>query len=302
MGYYEEEGLDVEVVALPGRPAETTGLVVAGQADLTIAQPDAHIYPIAEGNDQGLIWTFTPYQGPVFGIVVDESSEITEASQLENKTVAMTALGPPFESFMNANVIETGGDPSTIDTVAIGSNPAAMEALRSGGIEAIVGNRSEMALASQVTGTQTRLLPLPPEVADGLAAGFIIRKDSDQTEREAIARYIRAVVKSAIFAQENPDKAVQLSWELYPASKPTDKPEEQALEEAKVSLAETVDQYRPSSDGVWGYISEERWQKFLESNGFSDKIPDVTTLYDYSLLDLINSFDEEEVREQARNK
>lgn len=301
LGYYKDEGIDVEVVALVGKPSEAVGLVVAGKADVAITQPDALVYPLAEGKDQGLTWIFSPYQRPIFGIAVKESSNISSPKQLENKTVGMTALGAPFETFMKVNVKADGGDTSSIDSVAIGSGAAAMQALEKGDIDAFVGNQGDLATAALVTGTKTKLLPFPSEVEKGFAAGFVMRKDTNQAKRDAIARYIRSVVKTAIYAKENPDKIVKLNWEKYPASKPTDKPEEQALKEAKVSLGVTVDNYRPTSDGQWGFISEERWKKFIDTNGLSAKIPDVKKLYDYSLLDEINKFDEDAVKKQAKN-
>ncbi|MEH7253294.1 ABC transporter substrate-binding protein [Neobacillus niacini] len=302
LGFFEEEGLEVEFASLPGKPAEAVGLVVAGKADVSTTQPDALVFPMAQGNDQGLSYIFSPYQAPVFGITVGKSSDISSPKQLENKTVGMFTLGAPFETFMKANVKADGGDPSTIDTVAIGSGPAAMEALKKGDIDAFVSNKADMALFALVTGTETKLLPFPKEVEEGFGAGFVIKKDSSDEKRDIVARYIRAVVKAAIFAQENPDEAVKLNWEMFPASKPTDKPEEQALKEAKVSLSVTVDNYRPAANGQWGFISDERWQKFVDSNGLTDKISDVKKLYDYSLLDKINSFDEEKVRKEAKNK
>jgi NitT/TauT family transport system substrate-binding protein len=302
LGYFEEEGLEVEFASLPGKPAEAIGLVVAGKADVATSQPDALVFPMAKGEDQGLSYVFSPYQEPVFGIAVKKSSDISSAKDLENKTVGMFTLGAPFETFMDANVKADGGDPSTIDTVAIGSGPAAMQALAKGDIDAFVSNQADMAIFALVTETETKVLPFPSEVAEGFGAGFVIQKVSDDAKRDAIARYIRAVVKSAVFAQENPEEAVKLNWEMYPASKPTDKPEEQALKEAGVSLSVTANKYRPADNGQWGFISEERWQKFVDNNGLTDKISDVTKLYDYSLLDVINDFDEEEIRKQAKNK
>lgn len=300
LGFYEEEGIDVQVEFMTGRPAEVVGLVAAGQADLGISQPDALVYPLAEGNDQGLVWVFTPYQAPVFGIAVEETSDIRSAKQLENTTVGMTSLGAPFETFMQFNVTADGGDPSTIEAVAV-SGSAAMEALKRGEVDAVVGNNAEMKLWAASTGTEIKVLPLPPEVEQDFAAGFVIRDSASEEEREKSAKYLRAALKSAIFAQENPEEAVRLNWELYPSTKPSDIPEEQAMEEAKTVLLETVNQFVPSEEEGWGYISEERWQAYVENQGLSEEISDVTVLYDYSLLKLINNFDEEEVREFARN-
>lgn len=299
LGFFEEEGLDVEVIALPGKPSEIFGLVVAGKADVAISQPDTLVYPIAEGNDQGLEWVFTPYQAPIFGIFVEESSGIKSAKDLAGKKVGMGSLGAPFETFMRANVKADGGDAESVEAVAISSGSAAMEALKKGEIDAFVGNQGDIAIAQLATATEGRLLEFPNAVAEGFAAGFVMREDTDEAKRDVIARYIRAVIKSAIVAQENPEHAIEVNWEMYPASKPVENVEK-ALEEAKVSLNVSVSNYKKADNGQWGYINKERWEKFVANNGFTDKIPDVTILYDYSLLDKINDFDEEAVREKAK--
>ncbi|MER2192267.1 MAG: ABC transporter substrate-binding protein [Solibacillus sp.] len=299
LGFFEEEGVDVEIVAIPGKPAEAIGLVVAGKADLAISQPDALVFPLAEGNDQGLKWVFTPYQGPIFGISVEEAGDIQSPKDLEGKTVAMQALGAPFETFMQANVTSDGGDASKVKTVQVGSLSAGMEAMKKGDIDAFVSNQGDAAIAALATDTVIRTLAFPGEVADGFAAGFVMNEDTSDEKKEAIVRYIRGVIKSAIVAQENPDKAIEANWAMYPTSKPTENVE-QATEEAKVSLGVSVSNYKKADNGQWGYISPERWGKFVENNGLTEGIPDVNVLFDYSLLEQFNDFDEEAVRAAAK--
>lgn len=301
LGFFDEEGLDVEIATLAGRPAETVGLVAAGKADLAISQPDALVVPLARGSDQGLVWVFTPYQRPVFVIAVGEGHPIASARQLEGKNVGMTALGPPFATFMALNVRADGGDPAKVKTVAIGGS-AAMEALRRGDIDAFVSNRSELAAWSQAVGTPVKTLPLPPEVERGFAAGFLMRRDAIAAQRDACGRYLRAYLKSAFFAQENPEAAIRVNWQLYPAVRSAGgKPEPQALAEAMAVLAATVSEFKPSPEGRWGYISDDRWRAFVASLGLSQAIPDVAKLRDNSLLDTAAAFDAAKVREQARS-
>lgn len=299
LGFFEEEGVEVEIVSIPGKPAEVIGLVVAGKADLAISQPDALVFPLAEGNDQGLKWVFTPYQGPIFGISVEESSGIQSPKDLEGKTVAMQALGAPFETFMKANVTSDGGDASKVNTVQVGSISAGMEAMKKGDIDAFVSNQGDAAIAALATDTAVRVLDFPAEVADGFAAGFVMSEETSDEKKEAIVRYIRGVIKSAVVAQENPDKAIEANWAMYPTAKPTENVE-QATEEAKVSLGVSVSNYKKADNDQWGYITPERWTKFVVNNGLADKIPDVNILFDYSLLEEINNFDEEAVRAAAK--
>jgi NitT/TauT family transport system substrate-binding protein len=300
LGYFEEENLDVEFVNLAGRPAETVGLVVAGQADMVIASVDALVVPLGNGDDLGLKWLFTPYQAPSFAIAVAEDSDIESAADLEGKTVAMSAQGPPFETFMKANVSGDGADPSTVEIVTVGGSAAA-EALNRGEIDAIVANRADLVLASKAVGVEIRELPQPENVANSIAAGFMVRADATDEQKDAYARYLRAYLKASIFAQENPEAAVALNWQMFPAGKPADLSEEDALKQASTILKATVDQFRPAEDGTWGLIDEKRWDAYIANLGLSAKIPDASVIYDNSLLDKISDFDADEVSEFAKN-
>jgi len=300
IGFFAEEGLDVQIVTFPGRPSDAVATVVAGQSDLVISVPDALIVPTANGDDLGLTWAFTPYQRPSFVVAVAADSDIETAADLEGATVAMPSQGAPFETFLNANIEDEGGDPSTVTAVTLAPN-AALESMRNGIVDAVVLNRGELALAAQVTGYQAKELPLAPAVEQGIAAGFMMRTDVSDERRDVYARYLRAYLKSAIFAQENPEAAVRLSWELYPESKSTEGSEEDALAAAVAMMRATVDEFVPAADGTWGLITQERWESYVANLGLSDKLPDVSVLFDNSLLERISDFDEDAVREEARS-
>lgn len=294
-GYFEEENLTVEVITFPGQPANAVATVIAGQADLVIASPDALIVPAADQGPQGLTWVFTPYQAPTFAIGVLADSDIEDAADLEGATVAMPSTGAPFETFMNANVTGEGADPSGIQVVAV-AGAAAVEQLTQGGVDAIVMNPSDIAQAAVTTGTEIRTLPLADTVADDFGGGFMMRTDATEEQKDAYARYLRAYLKSALFAKENPEAALAMNFELYPEAKPTDAAGEKA---AVANLSATLDLFVPAEDGQWGYISPERWETRIANMGLSEKLPDPSVLYDYSLLETIGDFDADAVAEDA---
>lgn len=299
LGYFKDENLSVKFVNFPGKPAEAVGLVVAGQADLTITAPDTIIVPTAKGENQGLKWIFTPYQRPSFAIAVPEDSNIKSAKDLEGKNVGMPSQGPPFETFMGANIKADGGSATGTKVTVLPGAPA-FEALRRGDIGAYIANRAELALTAQLTGTKIRMLEMPKSVENGLAGGFMMRANSTEEQRDAYTRFLRAFLKAGMFAQENPEAAVKLNWQLYPASKPSDQSDEAAMTTAKIVLDTTVDEYRPTADGKWGYIAPERWTAYIAGLGLGDKIADPGVLYDNSLLAKVSEFDQAAVREAAR--
>jgi ABC-type nitrate/sulfonate/bicarbonate transport system substrate-binding protein len=299
LGYFQDENLTVKFVNFPGKPAEAVGLVVAKQADLTITAPDTIIVPTAKGENQGLTWIFTPYQRPSFAIGVPEDSSIKSAKDLEGKNVGMASQGPPFETFMDANIKADGGSADSTKVTVLPGAPA-FEALRKGDIGAYVANRAELALTAQLTDTKMRVLDMPASVENGLAGGFMMRADSTADQKDAYARFLRAFLKAGMFSQENPDAAVKLNWAMYPASKPSTQSDEEAMTTAKVVLKTTVDEYRSTADGQWGYIAPDRWTAYIEGMGLGAKIPDPSVLYDNSLLKQISNFDQAAVREAAR--
>lgn len=300
LGFFEEEGLDVEIVTLPGKPAETVGLVVAGQADLVIAGTDAFVVPLSQGQDQGLVSVFTPYLGPTFGIATAADSDIRSARDLEGMTVGMPAQGAPYQTFMESNITADGGEASGIDIVTV-QGAAAMEALRNGDIDAYVDNWPTAAQAADAVDLDVRKLPLPPDVEQQIGPGFLMRADATDEQKDVYARYLRAYTKGIIFSQENPEAATRLNWELYPTSKPADQSDEEAMAASVTLIEENMALTGPGDDDVWGNVTDDRWEAYVAGIGGSEAIPDVTVLYDYSLLDVINDFDSDEVREQAAN-
>jgi NitT/TauT family transport system substrate-binding protein len=300
LGYFEEEGIDVEVVQLAGRPAETVGLVVAGQADLVVSAAESLIVPAASGKDQGLSWVFTPYQGPTFRIAVPAESNIQSAKDLEGKTVGMASLGAPFETFARANIEADGGDGTNMEAVVV-AGAGAIESMNKEDVDAFVDNVSTVDLASLSTGVEVRKLDFPGTVGQNLAAGIMIRQDATEEEKETYAKFLRAYIKSAIFAQENPEAAIEMNWEKYPASKKSELSDEENMEQAKTVLLSTVNEFKPGENGQWGHLEPERWDAHLEYLGLAGKIEDLSTLYDNSLLETINDFDEDAVRDQAKN-
>lgn len=298
-GCFEKEGLDVEIVSLPGRAAEAVGLVVAGKADLVTSAPDTLLVPAASGDDQGLKWIFTPYQAPVFALAVPKDSDVESAADLESGTVGMSALGPPFETFTRANITADGADGTKMTPVAV-SGPAAFQSLDSGDLDAVVNTYSELDLGSLTTGVGVRILPVPESVSQLFAAGFLVRKDSTDEQLDAYAGYIRCYLEGAIFARENPEAAVHLNWDRYPASKTAGQSDEENMEQASTVMLSTFNRFEPADTGQWGYIAPERWDAYVDYLGLTGKI-DPSALHDDSRLDQISDFDEEAVKQQADN-
>ena len=300
-GYFADENLSVDVVSFPGQPANAVAAVVAGKADLVISAPDALIVPTANGQDLGLKWIFTPYQAPTFAIAVSPDSPIRNAADLAGKRVAMPSTGVPFQTFLNANISGEGGDPSGVKIITAPA-AASLQALQRGDVDAVVSNPNDLAQTEAVAGIHTTTLPLAPAVAKDFGAGFLMRADSTPAQQAVYTKYLRAYLKSALFAKANPAAAVKMNWDIYPAAKPTDQSEDQATAAAQASLQATVNLFVPATNGTWGYIAPSRWAAHIADLGLTSKIADPSVLYDNSMLDKIADFDPAQVKADAQRE
>lgn len=296
-GYFAKENLTVKIVAFPGQPANAVAAVVGKQADLVVTAPDALIVPTANQGPQNLKWIFTPYQSPTFAMGVLENSRIKTAADLAGKTVAMPSTGAPFQTFMNANIKDEGADPTTVKVVAV-PGATAVAQLSQGAVDALVMQPSDIAQAAAVTGVKIRTLPLAPAVAKDFGAGFVMRADSTAAQKDAYARYLRAYLESVYFARSNPQAALDINYQMYPASKPAN---DTAAKANLASLKAFLNLMAPAEGGKWGYIAPERWNAHISGLGLSSKIPDSSVLYDNSMLSTISDFNTDAVKADASN-
>jgi NitT/TauT family transport system substrate-binding protein len=151
-------------------------------------------------------------------------------------------------------------------------------------------------------GYDPKILPLPDAVEGTFSSCMAFNPDFLAEHRDLAIGYARAVAKSVAFAEENPEAAVQLFWQLVPESKPADVSEEEAMAKALYILEARLKNYSiwpEDPDQRWGAWATEQWSKYLAFLGLSEDLP-VESIYTMELIDEINNFDEEAVREMAR--
>lgn len=145
-GYFEDEGLDVQIEILASG-SDLLPLLASGQLDVGLSSPGAALFnAVGAGVDIRLVADAARYR-PGFGsgaVVVRsdlyESGEISEAGDLEGRSFAVTA--PGVATYMMAvRMLEDAGlsvDDVTLETMAY---PDMLPALASGQIDA--GNLTE---------------------------------------------------------------------------------------------------------------------------------------------------------------
>jgi NitT/TauT family transport system substrate-binding protein len=131
--FFEEEGLSVELIYTRGGNAAMQALV-GGAVDYAATSFDVAVQAFANGAP---IRRFaTTGRLPLFALAVapDQVEEIASLTDLEGKTVGVSALGNADHTMLLYLLVEAGADPASVEFAVLGPN--LFEALRRGQVAA----------------------------------------------------------------------------------------------------------------------------------------------------------------------
>jgi NitT/TauT family transport system substrate-binding protein len=207
-GFFEEVNIEIETDTAAGG-AEIVPGVVSGQWDFgfsnILSMMIAHnsgidIQVVTNGNNS------TGVDGDDFGcLIVPTGSPVQSASELEGATVAINTLNAIADLVVRASVLADGGDPDTINFVAL-PFPEMPPAIESGDVDAafpvepfqtiIRDNDWGRCIASSWVDAAPDLT-----VAVYFTSGAMIAENPDLVER-----FVSAMQRSLAYANDNPDE------------------------------------------------------------------------------------------------
>jgi len=217
LGYWRQEGLDVEVFIAQGS-LQAIQLLVAGQAD--IAQINSAPLVQAAINNGIPIRDVMMNTVIDWSLVVPQDSSIQSIRDFKGKTIGTASLGSGgvalLKSFMQANGLDPEKDVQILPT---GVGPMAAGALKSDKVQGLFYWGSAIA-ALENTGLTFRSFYDPewhrlPDYSMAALQGTITR---DPGMLEGV---VRGAAKASLFASTNPDCARRVQWAAYPSTKPS---------------------------------------------------------------------------------
>jgi NitT/TauT family transport system substrate-binding protein len=305
LGYWKEEGYQVEVLPISGS-TEAVQQLVADNIEFIQINAAA----IVQANTQHSL----PVRGVItnsaigWGIAVKKNGSIKSVSDLKGKTVGIVSLSsggiPLFNSFLKNN----GLDPETdVTLIATGVGGPALHALESDRVQGLMYWSSALA-GFENAGAEISVLrdPVWATLPDYTLATTQTIIDSDPKMVEGIAR---GIAKAMVFAAANPDCARKLIWLNYPDTKPTGIDEQEAvandlsllgavLEEQRLAAKLNPDNYvaAASSNAFAAY------QDFLFDAGIiTSKVDPAHLVIDIEgFWERVNNFDKAAIEEQAK--
>ena len=208
LGYFEEEGLEVEIVP-PADPADPPKMAAAGRADIAISyQPQLHLQ-VAEGLP--LIRVGTLVATPLNCLLVLEDGPVETLADLEGRKVGYSVAGVE-EALMQA--LLKPHDLTLEDVELVNVNWSLSPSLMSGQVDAVIGAFRNFELNQlQIEGVEGRCFNLEEHGVPPYDE-LIYVANPELMDRDAIARILAATEKATQYIVNHP----QESWEVFSAT------------------------------------------------------------------------------------
>ena len=300
MGWFKQEGLDVEIVPLPGS-TDCVKAVATGEVPISLPS----VEPLANGRPQGVkakIY-YTAYQTNGYGIAVPADSAIQSPAELRGKSIGVTSLASAGVVVARAQVAAAGLDPAKdVQIVVAGEGAQTAAMVRNKQVEALSQFDTQYAMVEN-SGVKMRYLDRR-DIEKFPGNGFLASEETLRTRRKELVGMARAYAKGTVFTIANPEAAVRIVYELFPQTKPTGKDEATAVREDIKVLEARMPHYKLEPAGVkrWGENSEVNYRDYIDFlvkwGVITQKVPTADVITN-DLIDDINRMDAGKIAAEA---
>lgn len=301
MGWFKEDGVEVELVPLSG-----SGDCVKTVATREVAYALPSVEPLAAARPQGVKAKifYTAYQGNIYGIAVPADSPVQKMTDLKGKNIGVISMGSAGVHIARALAATSGMDPAVdINVVVAGEGAQTAAMVRSGQVAALSQYDTQYAMVENA-GVKLRVLDTK-DIDRYPSNGLLALEDTLKTRPKEAAAVARGYARGTIFAINNPEAAIRMLYEVYPQTRPTGKDEATAIRDDVRVLQARIVNWKLDKAGVskWGENSETNYAayaEFLLKWGVIKQKVDVHDLITNELIGSINNFDPAKVAAEAR--
>lgn len=305
LGYFAEEGLEVEMQSANGSAA---ALQLLASNSAQIAAADGATVAAASQAGQPVKAFFVLVRNWPWSIAALENSDVKALQDLKGRNLGVISLQSGGVPYARAMVQSAGLQPEKdVPLVAVGQGAQAAAALQSGQVGA-VGLYGAAYAALENAGLKLRYFNNPDLEKDLFSLALAANEDYAKANRDVIVGFGRAAAKGLLFTQTNPEAAMRIGYEVFPNLQPKEGDKEKAFKNDVNVLNKWMDSaiFRDTDPlkGQWGAKSPESWQKmqdyFVGAGILKEKSP-TEKIWDPSMLADINQFDAQKIVEQAKS-
>ena len=296
MGFWKEEGLDVQVQLANGSGTAIQQLI-AGQVVGSVGGVPPAMALINKGAQ--IITAASINSRNVYYPVALETSAIKTINDMKGAKIGIVSAASSNVYWIKSMLQKHGLDPDKdVSLVSVGSGPAALQALTSGRIDVL--QLFEAAYDQiELTGVKLRRFDQDKDFNSlAFTFGMMVRLDTFNGDADLLTRVLRGIAKGIVYAKAHPEDAVRMHWKVYPLAKPQGVSDEQALANDTVIIKSALKNHAWIDEKKFGYEKPESViaiRDVLKQFGELDTALPPERYFDPKLVAGINDFDQAEV-------
>jgi NitT/TauT family transport system substrate-binding protein len=300
LGYFAEENLTVNIETIGGSGA-VMQQVIAENALIGMPSPPAYLNGVSRDND--IVWFYQMHYTNVFDLIAPVDG-VASTDELRGQTVGVSEFSGGEVPFVRAIMDEAGLVEGTDwELIQIGEGGAlTFNALQTGQAQAYASSIYDVA-SLNAAGLTTRSI-MPESYKNYPANGFVVTRETLESQSDVLVRFVRAVNKATVFGRTNPDAALALATEGRP-----DLYDDENIvaafwaatlgmmtPAAAVADANIGTPYMPGWQGIHDFLAAA-----AEDAGGLPRRVDLDAAITTSIVDQAMDFDVAAIQEQARN-
>jgi len=273
LGFFKEEGIELETIQFDG-----TGVLLPQMANKSIMVgypiPDFLISSHDVGKDPlPLKFFYNVTRLYNWQIIVPEGSPIKTLKDLKGKKIGVVSLSTGNVPVTRSMLREAGLNPGTdVELVSVGQGPAAVNAFKSGQIDAL--NQFDVVHSQiEASGIPIRRLELPEKYRVLSGNSFAAHVDTIRDKPDLLKRFGRAYTKGLIVCEINPEGCIRAAWRLHPTIKPANGGNAKEMSDSVRIMSDNLRHKLPAGDPKsrrYGEFIPESWKTniaILAENG-----------------------------------
>ena len=213
-GFYEEEGLDVEIK--PGGPDIAPAQVIAGGgADVIVDWMPSALAPREKG--VALVNIAQPFKSSGMMLTCLKESGVASPDDFKGKTLGVWFFGNeyPFLSWMSQLKIPTDGGAEGVTVLKQGFNVDPLIQKQAACISTMTYNEYWQVIDAGIKAEDLVTFKYEDQGVATLEDGLYVLEDklADPAFKEKMVKFVRASMKGWKYAEENPDEAADIVLE-----------------------------------------------------------------------------------------
>jgi NitT/TauT family transport system substrate-binding protein len=306
LGYWKEEGLDVDVIP-SGGSAQSIQQLLGKSADFAEVNSSSFIQAVATtGAPLRAVMANTTVD---WSLVAPSAGPVKSVADFKGKTIGVSSLGtggiPLLKAYLRANGLDPDKD---VSIQPVGFGGMAVQALNSGRVDGLMYWASAIA-SFESAGVAMRTFRAP-EWKTYADFSLITLDATAKDHPELVEAVMRGMAKASWFTVSNADCARRLFWKRFPDLRASAGSDEAAKVQFDLKQIDTgvksMQEVRDLGGGKqWAtapLAGYERMQQFMVDNKVIDKPAPAGSLVpaaQATLQQRANNFDHERIRQAA---